>query len=272
MSSITPASASSTRAGLTLKQAHFRWLITLAIACGAIVVFFPFFWMAVTSLKTAPEIQRVPLQITPDNWLNFSNYAEVFKREPFLRYLLNSRYCEVDRLSNIAVELFGHLKPGWRRVQAICGWVNWKVAFGYHHARSSKTALDVFTERTGVCRDFQHLALEQIGLLRVRPATGNEHQRQQWDGCAHAAFCLPPNICGKVQNGSGITGLVSLGLPVDGNHRCLKEEGLQPGPVEGVGAALMTNTLASYEDTGIVLDPVRGSSVGLGSRLRSSTP
>jgi multiple sugar transport system permease protein len=46
--------------------------------------------MAVTSLKTAPEIQRVPLQIAPDSWLNFSNYAEVFKREPFLRYLLNS--------------------------------------------------------------------------------------------------------------------------------------------------------------------------------------
>ena len=62
-----------------------------------------------------------------------------------LRYLLNSRYCEVDRLSNIAVELFGHLKPGWSRVHAICGWVNWKVAFGYQHARSSKTALDVFT-------------------------------------------------------------------------------------------------------------------------------
>src|SRR5437773_2364257 len=62
----------------------------LAVACGAIIVFFPFFWMAVTSLTTAPEIQRVPLQIAPDNWLNLSNYVEVFKREPFLRYLLNS--------------------------------------------------------------------------------------------------------------------------------------------------------------------------------------
>ena len=62
----------------------------LAVACGAIVVFFPFFWMAVTSLKTAPEIQRVPLQIAPDHWFNWSNYVEVFKREPFLRYLLNS--------------------------------------------------------------------------------------------------------------------------------------------------------------------------------------
>jgi len=67
-----------------------RWLIALAVACGAILVFFPFFWMAVTSLKTAPEIQRVPLQVAPDNWLNFDNYVEVFKRQPFLRFLFNS--------------------------------------------------------------------------------------------------------------------------------------------------------------------------------------
>ena len=80
----------------------------------------------------------------------------------------------MDRLSNIAVELFGHLKPGWSRVQAICGWVNWKVAFGYQHARSSKTALDVFTERTGVCRDFQHLAVTFCRALNIpaRYATG----------------------------------------------------------------------------------------------------
>ena len=77
-------------------------------------------------------------------------------------------------MSNIAVELFGHLKPGWSRVQAICGWINWKVAFGYNHARSSKTALDVFTERTGVCRDFQHLAVTFCRALNIpaRYATG----------------------------------------------------------------------------------------------------
>ena len=73
-----------------VRRVYLRWMILLAVAGGAIVVFFPFFWMAVTSLKTAPEIQRVPLQIAPDHWLNFSNYVEVFKREPFLRYLLNS--------------------------------------------------------------------------------------------------------------------------------------------------------------------------------------
>jgi len=91
-----------------------------------------------------------------------------------LRYLLNSRYCEVDRLSNIAVELFGNVSPGWSRVHAICSWVHSKVEFGYHHARSSKTALDVFTERCGVCRDFQHLAITFCRALNIpaRYATG----------------------------------------------------------------------------------------------------
>jgi ABC-type glycerol-3-phosphate transport system permease component len=90
MGSAVRASELSRAAPLTLRQVYVRWLILLAVACGAITIFFPFFWMAVTSLKTAPEIQRVPLQIAPDNWLNLSNYIEVFKREPFLRYLLNS--------------------------------------------------------------------------------------------------------------------------------------------------------------------------------------
>ena len=76
--------------GRVLSRVRFRWLLALAVACGAIIVFFPFFWMAVTSLKTAPEIQRVPLQITPDSWLNFANYVEVFRRERFWRYLVNS--------------------------------------------------------------------------------------------------------------------------------------------------------------------------------------
>jgi transglutaminase-like putative cysteine protease len=91
-----------------------------------------------------------------------------------LRYLLNSRYCEVDRLSNIAVELFGGEAPGWNRVQAICNWVHNKVTFGYHLARPSKTALDVFTERGGVCRDFQHLAITFCRALNIpaRYATG----------------------------------------------------------------------------------------------------
>jgi transglutaminase-like putative cysteine protease len=91
-----------------------------------------------------------------------------------LCFLLNSRYCEVDRFSNIAVELFGEIPSGWGRVQAICNWVHNHVAFNYQHARPTKTALDVFTERVGVCRDFQHLAITFCRALNIpaRYATG----------------------------------------------------------------------------------------------------
>jgi transglutaminase-like putative cysteine protease len=91
-----------------------------------------------------------------------------------LEYLLSSRYCEVDRLSNVALDLFGHLSPGWSRVQAICDWVHNKVVFGYQYARPTKTALDVFIERQGVCRDYQHLAITFCRALNIptRYATG----------------------------------------------------------------------------------------------------
>jgi transglutaminase-like putative cysteine protease len=92
----------------------------------------------------------------------------------FLCYLLSSRYCEVDRFSNIAYELFGHISPGWSRVQAICDWVHSKVIFSYPHARPTKSALDVYTERIGVCRDFQHLAITFCRAMNIpaRYATG----------------------------------------------------------------------------------------------------
>jgi transglutaminase-like putative cysteine protease len=76
-----------------------------------------------------------------------------------LRFLLPSRYCEVDSMAAAALDLFGSTAPGWERVQAICDWVQQKVAFGYGFARPTKTAMDVFAERQGVCRDFQHLAI-----------------------------------------------------------------------------------------------------------------
>jgi transglutaminase-like putative cysteine protease len=91
-----------------------------------------------------------------------------------LQFLLASRYCEVDLLSNTAVELFGAITPGWQRVQEVCNWVHGKVTFGYNFARSTKTALDVYTERLGVCRDFQHLAITFCRCLNIpaRYATG----------------------------------------------------------------------------------------------------
>ena len=91
-----------------------------------------------------------------------------------LTYLMNSRCCEVDRLSDIATELFGNTAPGWGRVQAIVNWVHSRVQFGYQFARATRTALDVYTERVGVCRDFQHLAIAFCRCMHIpaRYATG----------------------------------------------------------------------------------------------------
>jgi transglutaminase-like putative cysteine protease len=102
--------------------------------------------------RLAFDAKEIPPQELPDD---------------VLRFLLNSRYCEVDSLSAIAVELFGNIAPGWNRVQAICDWVHSKVTFNYNFARPTKTALDVFTERVGVCRDYQHLAVTFCRCLNI---------------------------------------------------------------------------------------------------------
>ncbi len=88
-----------------------------------------------------------------------------------LGYLLPSRYCESDTLAPEALRLFGALPPGWSRVQAICDFVNQHVKFGYEFARSTKTALETYQERQGVCRDFAHLTIAFCRALNIRRAT-----------------------------------------------------------------------------------------------------
>jgi transglutaminase-like putative cysteine protease len=106
-----------------------------------------------------PGARQVPVQDLP---------SEV------LRYLLASRYCEVDQFLNTAGKLFGLNEPGWPRVQAICDWVQVNITFGYNFASSTKTARDVYADRRGVCRDFQHLAITFCRCMNIpaRYATG----------------------------------------------------------------------------------------------------
>lgn len=91
-----------------------------------------------------------------------------------LHYLLGSRYCEVDRLSAVAWDLFGRIPAGGARALAVNDWVFQHVTFGYRFSRPNKTALDVYTERTGVCRDMMHLAVTFCRALGIpaRYATG----------------------------------------------------------------------------------------------------
>ncbi len=87
--------------------------------------------------------------------------------EETLLFLLGSRYCETDRLSEVAWGLFGQIAPGWGRVQAICDYVHNHIVFGYEHAHPSKTAWDAFTTRKGVCRDFAHLAVALCRCMNI---------------------------------------------------------------------------------------------------------
>ena len=86
--------------------------------------------------------------------------------EPLL-FLLGSRYCETDRLSPIAWQLFEHAPTGWGRVQAICDYVHHHIVFGYENARMTRTALEAFNERVGVCRDYAHLAVAFCRCMNI---------------------------------------------------------------------------------------------------------
>ncbi len=92
-----------------------------------------------------------------------------------LVYLLGSRYCETDRLSQIAWDLFGALPPGWRRVQAICDFVHRHIKFDYMRARATRTAFEAYEEGIGVCRDFAHLAVAFCRCLNIPARYVNGH-------------------------------------------------------------------------------------------------
>ena len=98
------------------------------------------------------DAQEVPVPDLPDECLI---------------YLLGSRYCETDRLSQIAWDLFGHIAPGWGRVQAICDYANQRLVFNYQTARSTRTAYEAHEERIGVCRDYAHLAIALIRCMNI---------------------------------------------------------------------------------------------------------
>ena len=87
--------------------------------------------------------------------------------EDTLQYLLGSRYCETDRLSPIAWNLFGQGPTGWDRVQAICDYVHGHIVFGYEHARMTRTAFEAYHDRTGVCRDYAHLAVAFCRCMNI---------------------------------------------------------------------------------------------------------
>jgi transglutaminase-like putative cysteine protease len=101
---------------------------------------------------TAPWAEQLPTDMLP---------ADV------LVYLLGSRYCETDRLSDLAWRMFEKAPLGWGRVQAICDFVHNHITFGYQWARPTKTALEAYNEGKGVCRDYAHLAIALCRCMNI---------------------------------------------------------------------------------------------------------
>jgi transglutaminase-like putative cysteine protease len=87
--------------------------------------------------------------------------------EETLVFLLGSRYCETDLLSETAWQLFSGTTPGYPRVQAICNYVHHHITFNYQNARATRTAAEAFNERTGVCRDYAHLAIAFCRCMNI---------------------------------------------------------------------------------------------------------
>ncbi len=100
----------------------------------------------------APDAEQVPVEQLP---------------ESTLVYLLGSRYCETDQLSDIAWQLFGSGPTGWGRVQAICDFVHDHIEFGYPHASRTRTAWGAYHEGLGVCRDYAHLAIAFCRCMNI---------------------------------------------------------------------------------------------------------
>jgi transglutaminase-like putative cysteine protease len=94
-------------------------------------------------------------------------YAASDLPDESLVFLLGSRYCETDLLSSVAWQLFGKSQRGWPLVKAICDYVHKHVTFDYQSARPTRTAWEAYNERTGVCRDFAHLAITLCRCMNI---------------------------------------------------------------------------------------------------------
>ncbi|MGF7162075.1 transglutaminase-like putative cysteine protease [Rhodoligotrophos appendicifer] len=102
--------------------------------------------------RAVPEARQLPVEELPDDVLIF---------------LLGSRYCDTDRLADLAWATFGNHPKGWPLVQAIVAYAHDRITFGYEHASATRTAYEGHSEGRGVCRDFAHLAVTLCRCMNI---------------------------------------------------------------------------------------------------------
>jgi transglutaminase-like putative cysteine protease len=104
----------------------------------------------------------------PDAWLPGTPQIPVeHLPAETLVYLLGSRYCETEKLLDVAWAEFGSIQNGWDKVVAILRYVHNRISFGYENARATRTAYEAWSEGVGVCRDFAHLAVTLCRCMNI---------------------------------------------------------------------------------------------------------
>ena len=133
---------------------HFGNRVTRVDAPPGLVTFSNRFVIHDSGLpdETPPDRPATPIARLPDETLVF---------------LISSRYCDSDNLTNFAWSMFGSIAGGYQRVKAICDFVHAKIRFSYPDARANRCASDSMREGVGVCRDFAHLAVALCRCMNI---------------------------------------------------------------------------------------------------------
>ncbi|MBA4030762.1 MAG: transglutaminase family protein [Planctomyces sp.] len=125
-------------------------------------------------------------EIVPANTIDQTPVGEMDRSA--IPYLFPSRYCQSDRLSRLAWDLFGGIPHPYDKVLAIVDWIHDNVEYVIGSTDSETSAYDTVTQRTGVCRDFAHLGIALCRALNIpaRYFSGYAYQLDPPD--FHACF------------------------------------------------------------------------------------
>lgn len=99
-----------------------------------------------------PELRELPIAQLPSD---------------VLFYLSPSRYCESDLIYGMVQRTFGHLPPGFARVQAVCDWIHDNIVYVSGSTNATTSAREILVHRAGVCRDFAHLGIAICRALNI---------------------------------------------------------------------------------------------------------
>jgi transglutaminase-like putative cysteine protease len=125
------------------------------------------------TIDVAPGAPYVPAENLPDGVIQF---------------LLPSRYCESDKLGQLALKIVEGQTPGYDQVEAIRRWIQENVEYRYGTSDASTSASETAEKQVGVCRDFTHLGMSLCRSLNIpaRMVVGYLYQLDPMD--LHAWF------------------------------------------------------------------------------------